>query len=296
MLEYRQLKHFLAIIRSGNFRKAANELHITPPALTKSIHQLEDRLGVELFDREYGSAKPTVFGRVLEEHARSLVASAEDIENHIAQIANLENGRLSVGGGIIASETKLRRAVINTSKNFPKLKFDIVVDNWSILEKKLVNGDIELYVGRLSNISEFDDIEIIELSHDPLFLICGADHPLLKIDQVTVDDIIQYPFISSFIPEYAQQKILECLGEGYSAQVPHMSCNSFSFARSTIRESHYISIGTTGFFHDDLTSGGIVRVPINLEFGVTEPRIAYMRSRLLSPAAKQLIKELKKSL
>lgn len=292
MLEYRHLKYFLAIIRSGNFRKAANELHITPPALTKSIHQLEDKLGVELFDREYGSAKPTVFGLVLEEHARSLVASAEDIENHIAQIANLESGRLSVGGGIIASESKLRRSIIKVAEKFPNLKFDIVVDNWSVLEQKLADGDVELYIGRLSQIELSQDMEIIELGHDPLFLVCGAHHPLLKKKCVAEVDIIRYPLIASMIPQYARQKIEEHLGADYSASSPHMSCNSFSFTRSIIKKSNYISLGTQNLFYDELISGEIVRIPINLEFGVTEPRIVYMKNRLLSPAAKELIKEL----
>jgi len=294
MLEHRQLKYFLSIIRSGNFRRAANELHITPPALTKSIQQLEDRLGVELFDREYGAAKPTVFGRLLEEHARSLITSVEDIENHLAQIANLEQGHLSVGGGIIASDSLLRKAVVSTSEKFPNLKFDILIDNWSVLERKLEDSDIELYVGWVGNIDKRENMEIVELRQDPLFFVCGAQHPLLKTEKVLQSDITQYPLVSSHMPREIQLKIEEYFGTNYTTKEPHISVNSLSLIKSTLMNSNYLAIGTKYIFLDDIKSGNIVRLPLKANLGVTKPGIVYMNNRILSPAAKKLIAELKK--
>lgn len=296
MLEHRQLKYFLAVIRLGNFRKAANALHITPPALTKSIQQLEDRLGVALFDREYGAAKPTLFGQLLEEHARSLTTMAEDIENHIAQIANLEEGKLSVGGGIIASESILRKAVISTSEKFPKLQFDILIDNWPVLERKLIEGEIEFYVGWTGNIDQHKSMEIVDLRHDPLLLFCGSQHPLLKMEEFGKSDIIQYHLISPNMPHETIRKAEEYFGPEYSARIPHISSNSLSLIRSSLMHSDYLTIGTKYIFQDDLNSGDIRQLPIDTNFGITKPGIVYMKNRILSPAARKLIDELEKSL
>jgi DNA-binding transcriptional LysR family regulator len=296
MLEHRQLKYFLSIIRQGNFRKAANALHITPPALTKSIQQLEERLGVELFDREYGSAKPTVFGQLLAKHAHTLITTAEDIENHIAQIANLEGGLLSVGGGIIASDSMLRKAVVSTFEQFPKLRFDILIDNWSVLEKKLEDGDIEFYVGWTGNIDKRDNMEITELRHDSLFLLCGSQHPLLKKEKIIRSDIIRYPMISSSLPLETKRKLERCFGADYSARLPHIFSNSLSLIKSTIMHSNHLTLGTQYIFEDDIRSKNIKRVPIDVDLGITKPGIVYMKNRTLSPAANQLITELKKDL
>ena len=92
MFDLRRLRHALALAEHRNFARAAAALHITQPALSRSIQALEDGLGVRLFDRSPRDVDPTAFGELVLRHARSLELSARDLDRELQLAKGLEIG------------------------------------------------------------------------------------------------------------------------------------------------------------------------------------------------------------
>jgi|GEM_PF-2342885 len=288
MLEHRQLLYFLSVVREGSFRKAADAQNITPPALTKSLKNLEDRLGVQLFEREYGSAKLTAFGSALVEPARSLVLASEGIENHLAQIANLESGHLSVGAGVVAMGSILSKSVMPICEQYPKVKFNIHADRTPALEKQLRNGEIEFFVGYYRAIEKIDDLEIIELRKDPLILVCHKDHPLSGEKSLSIKEISRYPIISSPLPH----DVRRTLDLGFHELVkPYLqiTSNCLNLIKKAIMDKNHLALGTELLFEDEITAGEAIALHTEKRIGYTSPGIVSKKGQSLSPAAQQLI-------
>lgn len=104
MLKLQQLAHALALSRLGNFHRAAKALHLSQPALSRSIRSLEHSLGVSLFDRHGAQIKPTVYGEALLRRAERMLEQSDELERDIQLLEGLKAGGLAVGMGGFAAE------------------------------------------------------------------------------------------------------------------------------------------------------------------------------------------------
>jgi DNA-binding transcriptional LysR family regulator len=100
-LSLRLVQQALVLGETGNFARAAERLRITQPTLTRNIAALEARLGVRLFDRGRGGARPTVFGTALLERGHLLLRDAQALQSELQALAGLESGRLDIVAGPI---------------------------------------------------------------------------------------------------------------------------------------------------------------------------------------------------
>jgi DNA-binding transcriptional LysR family regulator len=99
MLDLRLLHHALTLTRHRNFARAAEALHLTQPALSRSIAGLEAALGEKLFDRTRQGVAPTSFGQMLLARAQALVDDAAELERDFTLLRGLQIGELRVGAG-----------------------------------------------------------------------------------------------------------------------------------------------------------------------------------------------------
>ena len=99
MFELRHLRHALGLAEHRNFARAAEALHISQSALSRSIQSLEESLEVTLFDRAHGGVEPTIFGQLLLNSARDLDLAARDLQREINLAKGLSSGELKIGVG-----------------------------------------------------------------------------------------------------------------------------------------------------------------------------------------------------
>ena len=111
MNDLRLIRLAIALGRHGNFARAAEEMSISQPSLTRGIAALESSLGVALFDRTRKGAIPTAFGRVLLDRGESMLRSDADLRREIKLLAGLEVGSLAIGAGPFAGEISVAKAV-----------------------------------------------------------------------------------------------------------------------------------------------------------------------------------------
>lgn len=179
MLSLRSLNHLIVLSRRLNYVRAADELGITQPALSRSIQNLEHRLKVTLFDRDRGKVSLTPQGRMIAERASALLSQADDLEHDAALFGDAEFGRLRFGMAPMPARALLQNALGERLTEAPDVTNEVVVRDVEPLWDMLVAGEIEFFVSPNPPLRDLSPADAELLGIFPLSLIVRANHPLL---------------------------------------------------------------------------------------------------------------------
>lgn len=174
-LTLRQLQIFVVAARHLSYARAAEELHLTPPAVSMQLKQLEDNVGLPLFERIGRGVALTGAGELLVRHALRVLGEVNDAEANLLAMAGAETGRISVG---LVSTAKyfMPRLLARFAQEHPGIDVQFSVGNREALLQRLHDNAIDLAVtGRTPD--EYDAHAEPVASH-PYVLIGPADHPL----------------------------------------------------------------------------------------------------------------------
>jgi DNA-binding transcriptional LysR family regulator len=189
----RQLRVFAAAARHQSFGKAAEELHLTPPAISMQIRELEEQVGLPLFDRSGRQVALTVTGEYLLVYVRKVLATLKDAEDAIARFRGLETGRVSIG-------------MVSTAKYFvPRLLAQFRQEHPAIEVKLAVGGNREQLVALL----RANEVDLAIMGRPPRELatraepfavhphsvVTAPDHPLMRIGHAPASLLANYEFI-----------------------------------------------------------------------------------------------------
>ena len=143
---FRNKGYILAIYREGSFSKAAEQLFVSQPSLSASVKRIEDKLGAPIFDR---STQPVTLTEIGEEYIRYALEMEEkerDFEKYVSDHTQLLAGTVRLGGSSLFSSFMLPSMILNFTKEFPRIHFDIVEDNTKNLMERLSRGELDLVV------------------------------------------------------------------------------------------------------------------------------------------------------
>lgn len=171
----RQLESFLAIVRAGSFRRAAERLALSQPALSQQIKELERELEVPLFDRLGRSVRPTEAGRLLETHVQRVFATIEGAQEAVRALRGLARGSLLLAASTTPGIYLLPRLLADFKRVRPGLAVSLRIANTREVEELIRAGEADLGVvgGHLTNAKE----ACIEASLvDRIVLIVPPEH------------------------------------------------------------------------------------------------------------------------
>jgi DNA-binding transcriptional LysR family regulator len=185
-----QLHAFATIVSSGSLGRAAHVLHVTQPALSRTIKRLEDQVGAPLFERHSKGMQLTVVGTALLPHATLLQREAEHAREEIDAMRGLAKGTIRVGAvGSIASLV-LPMAIGEVLKKWPNLRVQIIEGVWDRLAESLLKHEIDLALSTAfpdtAEISAITDCRWEDSSH----VVAALDHPLRKKRKLTLADTL----------------------------------------------------------------------------------------------------------
>lgn len=180
MLDLRSLRNLVVLARHLNYVRAASELGVTQPTLSRSIQALERRLKVQLFDRDRGGVSLTPQGRFIAERAAVLLVEAEDLERQANLSARAETGRVRFGMAPMPARTLLSRTLSDRLSIAPQVTNEVVVRDVEALWGMLLAGEIEFFVSPNPPLHDLSEASVERLGRFPLSLIVRAGHPLLQ--------------------------------------------------------------------------------------------------------------------
>lgn len=179
-LELRSLRYLVALSQRTSYARAADDLGITQSALSRSIQSLERHFAVRLFDRGRSGVTATSAGRRIVEHAKALLASAEDLERRCREEAAGESGQLDFGMAPVPARALLAASLSDRLREAPHVRNNVVVRGFNTLLPMLIAGEIELIVAPAISVPDSPPLRVERLGRFPVSLLVRPGHPLIE--------------------------------------------------------------------------------------------------------------------
>jgi DNA-binding transcriptional LysR family regulator len=277
--ELKQLRQLIALAEHRSFVRAAAALHISQPALSRSIQNLEARFGSEMFLRSSGGVVPTDLGRLYIERARDLLRMADELDREAVSHGNLRTGRVGVGGGPYPVESVLAPAAAKFVQQFPGVGVQVQSRNWDELAHHLRARELDFFVAETSTLQREPDLEIAPLpGAHPVYFVARAGHPLTAGGDATVADVFAWPIVApSRVPPRMLDPML-ATHRSMKRQVvapypfPSIECSALAPAKRIVLGSDAITASIPSCVATELESGRLVLVArepwMHLHYGI----------------------------
>lgn len=296
MADIERLRHFLAVLEHRGFRRAAEAIHLSQPALTKSIQRLEASFGVELIDRTNRPLRPTPFGEIVAEGARRILSNLAQTRREVDLARGFETGILVVGCDPYAATGVLAPALARLVDRHPRLRYEVEVGNWSALREKLMDRRIDLHIGASPEVHGAE-IEVTEFVMEPVIYFCRSGHPLAGRDHVAIEDLLAFPRIGIEAPPEWHRMYAGITGSlaprADSVHPRFATADSWDVLKAIVRESDTISGGPRSVIEAELKAGLLIELDPGIPPFLPRGTIARLRDRILPPAAEALAAEIK---
>jgi LysR family transcriptional regulator, transcriptional activator of the cysJI operon len=188
-----RLQVFQAVARRLSFTKAAAELFITQPAVTKHIHELENQLKTKLFDRNGAKISITPAGEILLHHAEQIFEIYRNLEFEINSLSQRHGGKLRLGASTTAAQYILPPILAAFHRKFHNIEVTLTTKNTGEIEQALQNKEIDL--GVIEGYSKHAAIKYTEFLNDEIVLVANSRNPLAPTGVVTAQELRQIPLL-----------------------------------------------------------------------------------------------------
>ena len=286
-MEIRTLRYFLAVAREENMTRAAEQLHVTQPTLSKTLKALEDELGRKLFTRHSFSIRLTDEGVLLRNRAEDLVSMADKITQEFITLDDITGGSIYLGLAESYQIRILARAIKEFRKQYPELHYHITSGDTEQVTEKLDKGLLDFSVlAELPDTARYDYLAFPQA--DIWGLVFPASDPLAAKKAITVDDLVGLPLFCSAqswqkdIPRWCGERMRDLRLEGSF----RLSYNGSMFAMEGLG---YLL--TFDHLIDTSQNSGLVFRPLSPELD-NKLYLIWKKYQALSPIAERFLKHL----
>jgi DNA-binding transcriptional LysR family regulator len=294
-MDLRKLRHIIALYEEGSFVKAAQRVHLTQPALSRSVQALEADLGVSLFDRTRDGVHATAAGRQFVERARAIERSLSVFQHDMRQLHTGVHGEVAFGVGPFPAFSMLEPALQAITRSFPQLRLTVEIQNAPALAALLKAEQIEFLVADVRLLHHDPELRVEPIGGQPGVLCCRAGHPLAGGGRIGRAALMQYGLVSVHLPPAASlpPALLALVGEidGKSPQV--LACDHIDLLKRLAMQSDRVLMVARPSVAQELARGELCELnAAGLDGAGIELGLVTLRERSLSPAAAAVIAEL----
>ena len=213
----RQFEVFLAVARAKSFRRAAETLHLSQPALSQHVRELEVALGARLFDRLPRSVNLTDAGRALEEHAARLFTTITDARQAIGDLMGLGRGSLTIGASSTPGIYVLPQILATFRHRYPGIEVTLRLGNSERIEQMIRGGELDLGLVGSEGSGPTTPSPAAGLA-DELVLVVAPTHPWARRREIGGDRLAEHPLVMREVGSATRQlteRALRAAGVGY---------------------------------------------------------------------------------
>lgn len=201
-MQLKQLRHLVAVAEQGSFGRAAEAVHLSQPALSRSIDSLEVSLGAVLVDRGYGAARLTAAGEMVAGRAARLLQDAEELQRDVRRLQACEWGELRVGMGAFAAAILGQPAVAHLAAAHPQLRLHLEVGSQPLLIDQLERRQVDVLVMDSRQLEHRAGLHLERLPDVGMAFFVRARHPLRQLPRPTLRDALAYPVAAPHLPDH----------------------------------------------------------------------------------------------
>ena len=256
-----QLKAFHAVVKHGGFERASEAIHLSQPAISLRIKELENHLGLELFNRSGRRARLTDAGRIVEEYAIRFMIVHGEMNQAVAEFKGIQRGKLACGAPPTIAVHLLPKVLVQFKRRFPKIEVRLSVGSSPEIEKRLLAEDIE--IGLVTAITRPGRFKTFDLLTDEFVLVVPRNHPLARRHVISLAHIKDIPLILRQAGSFPRSIIDEAFrraGIGYSCT---MEIETTEAVKRAVIEGLGCSIVSFSSIRTEIETGRLAYVRIS---------------------------------
>ena len=290
LLKFRQLRKVEALVRHQTLTRAASELGLTQPALTKAVRELEEVIGEPLFERHARGVRPTAAGQGLAQFARASLADLRRLEESLDLRGEAQQASVVAGALPVAAVGLLPAVMRRVRTDQAGLRIRLVEARTEALLGQLEAGEVDLVVGRLYAPPTPDGLEREALYAEPISIMARSGHPLHRLRRPTARDVAAYDLV---LPEFSQRIAHDI--EHFMASIElaaspgSIRSTSRGFIREMVLGSDMVTVMPRMVMGGDLLRGQVRLVPLSAPLMARPAGVITNPRRGVSPGARLLI-------
>ncbi|KQW32743.1 DNA-binding transcriptional LysR family regulator [Acidovorax delafieldii] len=264
-MNLRHLEHFLALSDMGSFSRAAEKLHITQSALSRSIQSLEEELGGPLLDRIGKRNELTPLGQSVLERARGIVKEAAELKRGAALLQQGGLGSLRLGLGSGPGALLMTPWLVYMATHHPGVKVSVTRGPTEVQLRQLRDRSLDALVVDIRRIVPAADLSIGPTFDMPAGMVCRAGHPLLAQypNGVPFEALLSYPVASIPLSEEIARILVARYGpRADPAEMTTLQCEEISSLLQTVQQSDAIYLGILAAARQEMSRGDLVQLSV----------------------------------
>lgn len=279
---FRHIRGFLQVAELGSFTRAAQTLHVSQPALTVQIHQLEDDLGIRLFDRDRRKVMLTPAGKRLLAPMQKVLDNFDDVRRLARELSDLRQGRLAIAALPSVAAAWLPQRIAKFHEVYPRIEVRVVDVVSDQVQTLVAEASVDLGVGTWTNRDLAIHFE--KLFEDRMHVFFPPGHDLQSTGNPSLEAVTRYPHISTARTTSVRQLLEQALQKAQLSIEITCEVDRLSTAINMVRAGVGIAVLPLSTL-DSISCEGLLHCPIKgnhlkREIGVMTPK-----HRVLSPAA-----------
>ncbi|MCW2241972.1 LysR family transcriptional regulator [Azospirillum canadense] len=286
-LKLRHLQLFTALDEQRNLHRAAASLNMSQPAASKLLGDLEEALGIALFDRHGRGVEPNWYGNLMIRHARMILSELQEAGDELNTLLAGHSGSVSIGT-VMAPAVELVVPVINAlSREHPGLKIAVAVETSDVLAERVQQGVMDFAIGRLPGHVDASTFEYQEISGEELCFVCRDSHPLLRLGRtLTAADLVDATWILQPAGSLLRSRV-EALFRAEGVAPPRKVIESASpvISMAMVAENDSVTVFARALARVFSPSGCCTIMPFHKRFSVEPYGIFWLKERPMSPGA-----------
>ena len=296
-LKLHQFLIFEKVVEMGSILAASRELHMSQPAVSKSMQELESQFGEPLFLRSKRGVRLTEFGRLLERHAQSMLAEVRLLADDINSWSTGISGRVTVGTLISASGKLLPRAIVRMREIAPNVLIQVRVGSNDVLFPELSRGEVDIVVGLLPGGRSLDaaDTGHAALTHvmlydETLCAVVSRAHPLATVARVEPQALQDADWVIP-TPESAAMRSAQGFFRSAGLETPKHIVESVSILTNLglLMESNMVALMPRTIAEQFVRLGVLSILPLNIHHEFGQVGYSFSRDRAPTAATQRLI-------
>lgn len=279
----RRLRVFEAVARRSSYTRAAEELHLSQPAVSMQVRQLEDQVGLPLFERIGKGIGLTEAGREIYHYSRSINRALAEMEDVVQSLKGVSRGRLSVA---VASTINYfaPRLLAEFHRRYPGIHLTLDVTNRERIVRQLESNQVDMVL--MGTPPGDVDVAAEPFMANPLVVIAPPDHPLADARDIPLERLASEVFVMREPGSGTRQSLERFLAESGTLIRHGMQMTRNEAIKQSVRSGLGLSVVSAHTIELELETGRLVTLDVQ---GFPLPRdwyLVYRRGRRLSPAAK----------
>ena len=293
-LKLKQLRLLVAIAEHSSILHAAEDIHISQPAATKLLKDLEADFNVKLFDRTNRGVVPTEFGDALVRHGKLILAQLSHAAQELDDLNEGLGGRVVVGTLLAASAKLLPRVIREIHAERPNVSIVVRDGTNDFLMPLLHSGELDMVVGRLAEYRYREELTQEILYHEEVVVVCRRKHPLARSKTVKFEALADQDWILPPKQTTLRRQVdKEFFDRGLPSPPNPVECVSFLTNRAILLETDMIGVFPLHVVEREISNGELAVVNCKLNITNSPVGVSYRSEEALSPAATTFLAKLR---